>query len=318
MQPTVMPAKNLSLCLTSLCLAVLAACTSGGSGEPTAISSALTQGSPRPTLTLGPVQASTFLLVDTPDLTAEQSQEMRDIILKDPVVVDLAMGSDVSISKVGGSFFGKDPQSGKWMLIGATAHLTLSPPANHDRITLPTAGRRPYYNEWPHDLQAKYSPYTEALRHYRVENLSEFDIEVDLHSRSVVDVEAGFAVLDSEQKMKLLDATPSFDTSPGPDSARARSIAENDPAVTAGLSGAGLSGCLTFQLGQHRFASCLGHWDAARDVAGDWPEVIDQDPTTGDYRSEIIHAAQDGASALTVFVDLDSGKVIGITAQFRD
>jgi hypothetical protein len=62
----------------------------------------------------------------------------------------------------------------------------------------------------------------------------------------------------------------------------------------------------------------VAYKDGTAKLQGDWPEIVDSDRSTGDYRSETIHVVTETANELDVTVDLDAHKVIGIEARFLD
>jgi hypothetical protein len=221
---------------------------------------------------------------------------------------------------VGGYYAGADPETGEELMIGTVAHVTLTKAVSHGDITLPIDNRRPYYYEWPDDLQARYSPFFDATVSYHIEKVTDFDVQVDLARRRVVNFIFSFP---SNSDSKAIEATPT-DFDPVADlqqkSAKVSSIAENDPAVAAALSDGKLTirFAYEYQAGEHHFGLYVAYKDGTAKLRGDWLEIVDSDRSTGDYRSETIHVVTEIANELDVTVDLDARKVIGIEARFLD
>jgi len=80
---------------------------------------------------------------------------------------------------------------------------------NHDSIAVPYDSIRPFYWDWPDDLQSRYAPFEEHTRTYRVSNLTEFEINVEFATRRVIKVSLEFGAYGSAQTYQPLDPTPS-------------------------------------------------------------------------------------------------------------
>jgi len=107
-------------CFVAL-MAALVACGSGDPDDPSA--------TPRPTLTLAPVEPRELILVHPEGptgITAEQTANARTIIENDATVREVAAGANFTIERIGGYFYGDDPETKKTLLIGAVAHIKLS------------------------------------------------------------------------------------------------------------------------------------------------------------------------------------------------
>jgi len=105
-----------------------------------------------------------------------------------------------------------------------------------------------------------------------------------------------------------------------PDSQRVKSIAEKDAAVAAILEALDTDGSFAYSYdwGDHEFGYFQARTENGGPLEGDWPEIIDQDRVSGDYRSEVLHLATDFAREVTVILDLDAERVISIRSSAGD
>lgn len=301
------------LAVTGVGLAGLAglACSGGSSSS---------SGTPRPTLTMPPPGPSPMIFVSTgevPFLTAEQREVTEKIINDDPALLALAGDSGISIDQLGPYLeSGKDNRD---ILVGTTTRVTLTEPRNVTDLEVPQSGVRSHYGFWPDELQARYSPWMDRKQVISVRNLTQFDVDVDLIRRRVVAVWVySIDYLDQELTRPTPYTDPIF---AGERRSRtAESIAMDHPAASAVFDAldARPRGSYEFEIGAHRFAYVTGYSDDLFPASGDWPVLVDQDPETGDYRSETVYVSGNAANTVWVTVDLDTRTVIDISTSERD
>jgi hypothetical protein len=284
---------------------------------------------PRPTLTLRATTPHATILVEqqrVPNiaLTSDQKQRVTEIIEADPVVGELIDGSTMFVEHIGAYFDGTDPETGKDLLVGGVAHITLSRPVTHERFEVTAAGRRPYYAQWPDELQSRYPPhFTGSSSLSRLKNIEKFDVNVEFDFMRVVYIY--FPLGSTDEVAEYIGEKPPFDlqeliSNGGRDFDAVKTVVESDPAVAAILEAMDPDQTYgtTYDLGEHKFGYYHAQAEDGLELEGDWPEIIDGDKTTGDYRSETIHIVEDFVREVSVTVDMDIGKVIGITTSEGD
>lgn len=291
-------------------------------------------GSPPATLTLAPANPRPTIFVPVGlgiGPTTEQKQLTEEILREDPSVRALIGGSPIFFGQMGLHVDESGPESGDEILLGTIAQVFLSQPGDRLDVEVPQARARQFYGYWPDDLQARYSPWVRGTEVLSVRNLSEFQATVDLFERRVVDIDV-FSLQGNDQEIvqaTLGSGVPSpdlFDLGAAIQAAQqtsdeVESIAEDDPAVAAileALQDEERPRGRMFEFGEHRFGRYSIYAHRIAELQGDWPVIVDQDPATGDYRSEIIHVVRDSANEVYVTVDLDVGSVIDIETHERD
>src|SRR3990172_4937374 len=302
---TVLPRRTLACC-------VLAAAGVGIAGI------ACDDGSPRtplPTLSPRPMPAEplpTFLVDEISangfsDLDPDLQRLTEEVISSDETILRIAGTSPLNVGSIGPAYSGRDPETGAEVLIGSFATVTLTAPQDHERIEVPTGEEKSYYHAWPDDLQARYPAYASRTAEFHVQNLTQFQVHVDLAQRRVVNVD--FMVWAIEGQVAEYLGGQDYQISEGPE--RARRIADKDQAVRRVLEGkdAAIIGG-SDDWGEHHFAWLIARWDSSEQVEADLPVIVDQDPITGDYRSEVVHIADDNIWELEMLIDMDSNQLI--------
>lgn len=271
-----------------------------------------TPSTPIPTLSPRPMPAEplpTFLVPNgnLSNLDPELARLTEKIITSDETVLRIAGTSPLFVGSVGPAYSGRDPETGAELLVGSFATVTLTQPQDHDRIEVPSGSLKSYYEAWPDDLQARYSAYTSRVTEFHVENITQFQVHVDLAERRVAYID--FMTWAHQDQVAEYLGTQDYKLSAGPE--RARRIAEQHPGVSQLLEGKGASTFGgSYKWGEHHFASLIARWDSSEQVEADLPVVVDQDRLTGDYRSETVHIAHSNIWELEILIDMDSEQVI--------
>ncbi len=254
---------------------------------------------------------------EIPTLTAEQEAQVKDIIAGDPTLRQVLNGRTYSVDDMGPWVGDVDPETGDYLLIGATAKVTLSEPLPRVEIDWPYKVGRPYYHLWPPELQERFpSPYREGTQRFTVQNLSEMYVQVDLDRAKLVEI----IVLDLPDGQQVTyPPVPTPEPVPGGEEL-AREVFAADERVQAILAGRDYW-ILAISTAAHegsRLASVIVQWDDPEDIEADWPLPIDLDEETGAYEVHTIHFTAETVGRLDVLIDLDKQQVITIEPSVGD
>ncbi len=254
---------------------------------------------------------------EIPILTAEQEAQVKDIIAGDPTLRQTLNGRTYSVDDIGPWVGGVDPETGDYLLIGATAKITLSEPVTRVEMDWSYAVGRPYYYEWPPELRERFPvPYREGTERFRVENLTEMYVQVDLDRAKLVEI----IVLDLPDGQQVTSPpVPTPEPVPGGEEL-ARDIFTADERVQAILASRDYE-ILAIWTAAHedvRLASVIVQWDDREDIEADWPLLIDFDEETGAYEVETIHFTAETVGRLDVLIDLDEQQVVAIEPSVGD
>ena len=253
---------------------------------------------------------------EIPTLTAEQEAQVEDIIAGDSTLRQILDGRAYSIEDMGPWHTGALPETGDFLLIGATAKIALSEPIPRVERDWPHAVYRPYYHLWPSEIRAQYLPYREGSQRVTVDNLNEMYVLVDLDREKLVEV----TVLDLPDGQKVsYPAGPWPEPAPGGE-ALARQIFEGDERVEAVLGGRdyGIQAVWAGSYQDSRLASVIVQWDERQDIEADWPLLIDFDEETGACEVQAIHFTAETVGRLDVLIDLDEQQVVAIEPSVGD
>ena len=254
---------------------------------------------------------------EIPTLTAEQEAQVQDIIVADPTLGRVLGGRSYSINDMGHWTSGIDPETGDYLLIGATAKITLSEPVARAEMDWPYAVGRPYYYEWPPELRERFpGPYREGTERFTVENLTEMYVQVDLDRAKLVEI----IVLDLPGGQKITyPVAPTPEPVPGGEEL-AQQIFDDDEQVQAILAGRDYEtlSISTAAQDDSRLASVIVRWDDPEGIEADWPLLIDFDEDTGSYEVQTIHFTAETVGQLYVLIDLDERRVVAIEPSVGD
>lgn len=254
---------------------------------------------------------------EIPTLTAEQEAQVQDIIVADPTLGRVLGGRSYSIDDMGPWTSGIDPETGDYLLIGATAKITLSEPVARAEMDWPYAAGRPYYYEWPLELRERLPvPYREGTQRFTVENLTELYVQVDLQREKLVEITV-LELPGGQQVTYPPVRTP--EPVPGGEEL-AREIFDDDEQVQAILAGRDYEtlSISTAAQDDSRLASVIVRWDDPKDIEADWPLLIDFHEDTGSYEVQTIHFTAETVGQLYVLIDLDERQVVAIEPSAGD
>jgi len=253
---------------------------------------------------------------EIPTLTAEQEAQVEDIIADDSILRQVLDGRAYSVDDMGPYHTGRLPETGDFLLIGATAKITLSEPIPRVERDWPYQVYRPYYHLWPPEIRAQYLPYREGTQMFTVQNLTEMYVLVDLSREKLVEITV-FELPDGQQV--TYPPVPTPEPVPGVEEL-ARDIFAADERVQAILAGREYEILVigTAPLRDTRFASVIAQWDERGDIEAEWPLLIDFDEETGAYEVQAIHFTAETVGRLDVLIDLDERQVVAIEPSVGD
>lgn len=254
---------------------------------------------------------------DIPNLTAEQEAKMKEIVAGDPTLARVLGGRSYTIDEMGPWIDGVDPETSDYRVIGASARVTLSEPIPRVEMDWPYAVGRPYYDEWPPELNERFPiPYREGTERFTVENLTEMHVRVDLQREKLVEI----IVLELPGGQKVnYPPVPTPEPVPGGEEL-ARQIFEDDEQVQAILAGRDYEILYVSAAarGDTRLASVIVQWDDREDIEADWPLLIDFDEESGSYEVQTIPFTAETVGRLDVLIDLDQQQVVAIEPSVGD
>ena len=303
-------------------------------------------GGPRPTLTQPAGDGLIGIVLDgNPQdrLDPAYSELTEEIIRSDSLLSELSEGTYFTIGglgdsrEIGGWYSGIDVETGNPLLIGTLARVRFFRGVTRDSVELPEASLRRYYESFPVALRAIYPAFIERTETWRLEDVTEFEVTVDIQRERVVEVMPPYEIqvpfgetpgptvrapyADYLNDSNTLEEQLRYLQDMGDGSGVAEVIAENRE-LSEALEWPGRTSLSysSLEFGGHHFGYARAYWgdDEVPSLSGDFPLVVDRDSETGDYRSELVYFDNEFARHINVTVDLDWKRIISVEPDEGD